>query len=134
MFVVDGASEHYLPRPARLFRRERYGRFMATLLESVPLSRITLGSICSYPQAKRLMELKLGKENAVSALLDCGPARSDDGRPRCSRSAREEVYRYLVECVRRERPDLEIGLCLEDEAMFASLDLQESIGRCNRVL
>ena len=26
-----------------------YGRFMTTLLESVPLSRITLGSICSYP-------------------------------------------------------------------------------------
>ena len=28
-----------------------YGRFIATLLESVPLARITLGSICSYPQA-----------------------------------------------------------------------------------
>jgi len=46
-----------------------YGRFMAALLESVPLSRITLGSICSYPQAQRLMELKLGKDNAVSSLL-----------------------------------------------------------------
>ncbi len=28
----------------------------------------------------------------------------------------------------------EIGLCLEDEAMFASLDLQKSIGRCNCLL
>jgi spore photoproduct lyase len=34
--------------------QEVYQRFMATLLESVPLSRITLGSICSYPQAQRL--------------------------------------------------------------------------------
>ena len=114
--------------------RSRYGRFMATLLESVPLSRITLGSICSYPQAQRLMELKLGKQNAISALLDRGPAKSDDGRLRFSRATREEVYRYLIECIRRKRPDLEIGLCLEDEAMFASLDLTESMGRCNCVL
>ena len=111
-----------------------YGRFIVALLESLPLSRITLGSICSYPQAQRLMELKLGKENAVSALLDRGPAKSDDGRLRFSRFTREEVYRYLVECIRRQRPELEIGLCLEDEAMFASLELQESIGRCNCVL
>jgi len=59
---------------------------------------------------------------------------NSDGRLRFSRSTREEVYRYLVECIRRDRPDLEIGLCLEDEPMFASLDLQESIGRCNCVL
>ena len=107
---------------------------MATLLESVPLSRITLGSICSYPQAQRLMELKLGKQNAVSTLLDRGPAKSDDGRLRFSRSTREDVYRYLIGCIRRQRPDLEIGLCLEDEPMFASLDLTGSIGRCNCVL
>ena len=99
-----------------------YGRFMATLLESVSLSRITLGSICSYPQAQRLMELKLGKQNAISALLDRGqPSRTTVGF--VHRSTREEVYRYLIECIRRQRPDLEIGLCLEDEAMFASLGL-----------
>ena len=134
--------------------REGYGRFLATLLESVPLSRITLGSICSYPQAQRLMELKLGKQNAITTLLrglsrfrapgeagsdengtvPLGPARSDDGRLRFSRITREEVYRYLVECIRRRRPDLEIGLCLEDEAMFASLDLTGNIGRCNCAL
>jgi spore photoproduct lyase len=114
--------------------QEVYGRFLVTLLESVPLSRITLGSVCSYPQAQRLMELKLGKENAVSSLLDRGPIKSDDGRLRFNRSSREEVYRYLIECIRRVRPDLEIGLCLEDELMFASLDLQKSVGRCNCVL
>jgi DNA repair photolyase len=111
-----------------------YGRLMTTLLESVPLSRITLGSICSYPQALRLMELRLGKQNAISTFLGAGPAKSDDGRMRFSRSTREDVYRHLVECIRRHHPDLEIGLCLEDEAMFASLDLRGSIGQCNCVL
>ena len=111
-----------------------YGRFLTTLLESVPLSRITLGSICSYPQAQRLLEQKLGKKNVISSLLDRGPAKSDDGRLRFSRSTREDVYRHLIECIRWVRPDLEIGLCLEDEAMFASLGLQERVGRCNCVL
>jgi hypothetical protein len=136
-----------------------YGGFLSALLESVPLSRITLGSICSYPQALRLMELKLGKHNAVSSLLRKGDrpdfrfgdrpgfraakmglspsvpsAKPADGRLRFSRSTREEVYRYLIACIRRYRPNLEIGLCLEDEAMFASLGLQESLGRCNCVL
>jgi len=114
--------------------QETYGRFIVTLLESAPLSRITLGSICSYPQAQRLMELKLGKRNAISTLLDRGPAKSDDGRLRFSRATREEVYRYLVESIRRQRPGLEIALCLEDGPMFASLDLTGSIGRCNCVL
>ncbi|MBN2022886.1 MAG: hypothetical protein JW809_08820 [Pirellulales bacterium] len=126
--------------------RETYGRFIVTLLESVPLSRITLGLICSYPQAQRLMELKLGRENAISLLLASplarngrgagreGGERSDDGRIRFGRATREEVYRYLIGCIRRHRPDLEIGLCLEDEAMFAALDLTGSMGRCNCVL
>ncbi len=114
--------------------REIYSRFILTLLKSVPLSRITLGSICSYPQAQRLMELKLGKKNVISSLLDHGPGKSNDGRLRFNRSTRAEVYNRLIECIRRERPDLEIGLCLEDEEMFASLGLQKSIGRCNCVL
>jgi DNA repair photolyase len=114
--------------------QETYGRFMGTLLEAVPVSRITLGSICSYPQAQRLMELKLGRQNTISTLLGRGPVKSDDGRLRFSSSAREEVYGYLVELIRRQRPNLEIGLCLEDEAMFAALDLTQSMGRCNCVL
>jgi spore photoproduct lyase len=87
-----------------------------------------------YPQAQRLMELKLGKKNVISSLLDRGPNKSEDGRLRFSRSTRTEVYRHLIECIRQHCPDLEIGLCLEDEAMFASLDLQKSVGLCNCVL
>jgi spore photoproduct lyase len=111
-----------------------YGRFITALLESVPLSRITLGSMCSYAQAQRLMELKLGRQNPISTLLDFGPTKSDDGRLRFSRATRENVYRYLMGSIRRHRPDLEVGLCLEHEAMFAALDLTRSMGRCNCVL
>jgi spore photoproduct lyase len=114
--------------------QKTYARFIVALLESVALSRVTLGCICSYPQAQRLMELKLGEQNAISTLLDRGAAESDDGRLRFSRTARGEVYRYLIGCIRRQRPDLEVGLCLEDEAMFVSLDLTGSMGRCNCVL
>jgi hypothetical protein len=114
--------------------RTLYDVFLAALLESVPLSRITLGSVCSYPQAQRLMELKLGRQNPISMLLDSGPTKSDDGRLRFSHATREEVYRCLIECIRRHRPDLEIGLCLEDERMFAASDLRGSMGRCNCVL
>jgi spore photoproduct lyase len=114
--------------------QEIYGHFISSLIASVPLSRITLGSICSYTQAQRLMELKLGRENTISMLMDRGQDKSDDGRIRFRRSIREEVYRYLLERIRRDRPDLEIGLCLEDVSMFTSLDLQVSIGRCNCVL
>lgn len=114
--------------------RECYGRFLTMLLQTVSLSRITLGSICSYPQAQRLLELKIGRNNAISSLIDCGPSKSDDGRLRFCRSTREEVYQYLIACIRRERPDLEIGLCLEEEAMFPALDLPDSVGRCNCVL
>lgn len=114
--------------------REAYGEFLATLLEAVPLSRITLGSICSYSQAQRLLELKLGRNNAISSMIDCDPGKSEDGRLRFCRSTREEVYRHLVACIRRERSDLEIGLCLEEEAMFPALDMQGSVGRCNCVL
>ena len=80
------------------------------------------------------MELKLGKENAISALLDRGQGRSADGRLRFDPSMRAKVYGHLIKCIKRIRPDMEIGLCLEDESMFASLGLQESVGRCNCVL
>jgi spore photoproduct lyase len=111
-----------------------YGEFLKMLLDAVPLSRITLGSICSYPQAQRLLDLKLGKNNAISSMIDSVPGRSEDGRLRFCRSTREGVYRHLIGCIRRECSDLEIGLCLEEQAMFPTLDLQGSVGRCNCVL
>jgi len=36
--------------------------------------------------------------------------------------------------IRRVRPDLQIGLCLEDPSMFELLRFKDSVGRCNCVL
>jgi hypothetical protein len=103
--------------------------------------------LCPFYAACSLTWLELGGHNAISTLLRWPPLsrfgrgaggegglKSDDGRLRISRSTREKVYRYLIESIRRQRPDLEIGLCLEDEAMFAAIDLREGVGRCDRVL
>ncbi len=60
------------------------------------------------------MELKLGRENAISTLLrglsqfssdengtvPLQPAKSDDGRLRFSHSTREEVYRFAISSFR----------------------------------
>jgi hypothetical protein len=36
--------------------------------------------------------------------------------------------------LRRLRPGLDIGLCLEERSVFDALGLAEAIGRCNCVL
>ena len=112
---------------------EAYGELLAGLLARVELSRITLGSICSYPEAMRLTERKLGPRNAISTRLDDGRTRLD-GRARFPRPLREKVYCRLLELIRRLAPDLEIGLCLEEPSIFDSLSLRGSLGRCNCVL
>ena len=114
--------------------RDLYGSFVSELLRRVPLTRITLGSICSYPQAVRLMEWNLGRDNLISASLDRSHGKSADGRLRFPRVVRRQVYRFLVDTIRAIRADLEIGLCLEDQATFDDLQIAASIGRCNCVL
>jgi hypothetical protein len=47
----------------------------------VPLARITLGGICSYAHARRLMDATLGRTNLISHLLDEHGETSPDGRP-----------------------------------------------------
>ncbi len=109
-----------------------YQEFLADLLSRVPLRRITLGSICSYPQAMRLTERRLGRENPISVQLD--QSRMSDGRARFPQSLREEVYRHLLRTIRQRDENVEIGLCLEEPSMFDSLDVGESMGRCNCIL
>ncbi len=111
-----------------------YGEFLTNLLFRVRLQRITLGSICSYPQAVRLMEQKLGRENPISMQLDRRRSQMSDGRARFPQGLREEVYRYLLQVIRERNADIEIGLCLEEPSMFDSLDMGDSMGRCNCVL
>ena len=109
-----------------------YGEFLTDLLTRVRLRRITLGSICSYSQAMRLTEQRLGRKNPISAQLD--RRQTPDGRARFPQGLREEVYRHLLQVIRERNTDVEIGLCLEEPSMFDSLDMGQSIGRCNCVL
>ena len=102
-----------------------YDAFLTELLSRVRLSRITLGSICSYPQAVRLTEQKLGRDNPISTQLDRRP-RSVDGRARFPLNLRQRVYRRLLTTIRRLDPKLDVGLCLEEPSMFDSLELAAS--------
>jgi len=109
-----------------------YARFLENLLESVPLSRVTLGQICSYSGALQLTERKLGKDNPISKMLQKG--KSKDGRIRFPIKLRIEVYRYLVDVIKRLQPELQIGLCMEETDTFKALEMKNSIGCCNCVL
>jgi spore photoproduct lyase len=110
-----------------------YRDFLSDLLSRVQLQRITLGSICSYPQAMRLTEQKLGRDNPIAHLLDRRQNRMPDGRLRFPKGLREEAYRHLIKTIRRRDANVEIGLCLEEPSVFKSLDLAGSVGRCNCV-
>ncbi len=110
--------------------RDVYADFLVELLAQVPLERITLGGTCIYPDALRLMVSKLGADNAISRSLPKRGVRSPDGRSRYALADRVEIYRYLIATIRRLRPGLHIGLCLEDRRVFEALDLTASLGRC----
>ncbi len=109
-----------------------YTRFLESLLKSVSLERITLGQICSYSGALQLTERKLGKNNLISKMLEKG--KSKDGRIRFPIKSRIEVYRYLIDTIRKLQPKLQIGLCMEETDTFKALDMENSIGCCNCVL
>jgi len=112
--------------------RDIYARFLENLLESLPLDRITLGQICSYSGALQLTERKLGKDNPISRMLEKG--KSKDGRIRFPIKVRIDVYKYLVETIRKLEPKLKIGLCMEEKETFKALNMENSIGCCNCVL
>jgi len=111
-----------------------YREFLTDVLSRVRLQRITLGSICSYPQAMRLTEQKLGRQTPISAQLERRQGRMSDGRARFPRGLRESVYRHLLDVIRETDAGVQVGLCLEERSMFDSLALSDSIGRCNCVL
>jgi spore photoproduct lyase len=108
-----------------------YARLLESLLSQVPLERLTLGGICSYPAARNLMERKLGPDNLVSRTL---AAPSADGRMRYPQALRVQLYRRLIEVICGIRPDLAVSLCLEEREIFDTLGLAGAIGRCNCVL
>jgi spore photoproduct lyase len=109
-----------------------YCEFLKSLLTDIELDRITLGQICSYSTAMQLTERKLGRQNVISNKLE--KAKSPDGRIRFPDQLRKDVYKHLIGYIEKQRPDLQIGLCLEEKSIFKALDMEISIGRCNCVL
>jgi DNA repair photolyase len=108
-----------------------YTGFTDRLLQTVAIRRLTLGGICIYRSARDLMERKMGMRNAVSERIDSASPMVGDGRARYSRDLRHEAYSLIIESARRLRPDLELALCLEEQALWESTGLVGSIGRCN---
>ena len=113
--------------------RQAYDQLLEELLATVPVERITLGGICSFPNAMRLMNDKLGDGNEINRLLSSGQ-RSADGRRRFRPALRVECYRHVLESIRNSRPDLTVGLCMEERETFRQLRLDANIGKCNCVL
>lgn len=109
--------------------QDLYTAFTRRLLE-MPIQRLTLGGICIYRGARDLMERKMGKRNAISERLD-STSLAGDGRVRFPRAVRHEIYSTIIDAARSLRPDLEIALCLEEQALWESTDLVGNIGRCN---
>ena len=108
-----------------------YVNFIDSFLTSVPLERITLGQICSYPGALKLTEQKLGKKNPISNQLE--KKKSNDGRFRFPFKLRIDVYRYLIDAIKKLKPELHIGLCMEEHQIFKALNMESAIGYCNCV-
>lgn len=111
---------------------DRYAEFLETLVREVPLERLTIGAICSYPAAVSLMNRKLGCRNAVSTHLSPADSRHDDGRRRYPPELRARAYRHFFTVARRARPELEIGLCLETRPLLEEL-VELNPGKCNCV-
>jgi len=110
---------------------EKYDEFLRDLLSRVPIARLTFGGICSYPNARRLLECNLGKENAISRHIAGAEA---DGRARYPRALRVRMYTHLARVAREVRPDIELALCLEEQVVWSEVSKETRLGRCNCIL
>jgi len=107
-----------------------YEEFIRDLLSRVPIARLTFGGICSYANARRLLERTLGTGNVISRHI-VGSGAGADGRARYARSLRARMYAHLARAAREVRPDIELALCLEDHAVRKAVDAETALGRCN---
>lgn len=112
---------------------EIYPSFIRRLVSEVALQRLTIGGICIYKNARRLMDKRLGRSNSVSDNIDesGGPG---DGRARYAQRLRTEMYKSIFDAAKETRPDPDLALCLEDKNVWNELDMIDSQGRCNCVL
>lgn len=111
-----------------------YVVFLEQLLTTVKLSRLTFGGICIYPDARALMERKIGHDNPISGALESETGRRGDRRQRFPHAMRVEVYQFLCGIARKLSPATELALCLETPDVMDCVGLTENKGRCNCVL
>jgi spore photoproduct lyase len=113
--------------------KAEYESFVRLLLHEVPLRRLTLAGICSYPHARSLMENALGPDNDISRHLAATGA-SRDGRVRYPQPLRIAMYSHVIAVARDINPSLDIALCLEEARVWATVGLEDQLGKCNCVL
>jgi len=111
----------------------KYEEFLRGLLARAPIERLTLGGICSYANARSLMEHKLGGENVISHHM-VATAAGGDGRARYDPALRVRMYTHLAGIAREVRPDIELALCLENQTVWRAVSAEARLGRCNCVL
>ena len=114
--------------------QEIYTAFTERLIEDVRIQRLTLGGVCIYRGARKLMERKMGLNNAISSHIEDMPQRTRDGRARYAQALRKEAYSLIIEVAQRLRPDIELALCLEEFELWQKTGLEERMGHCNCVL
>jgi DNA repair photolyase len=111
-----------------------YSAFTIRLVENVPIQRLTLGGVCIYRGARKLMERKIGLKNAISSNIEDASQRTGDGRARYPQALRRDSYSFIIKAARHLRPELELALCLEEWELWRSIGLEGRIGYCNCVL
>ena len=109
---------------------ELYTAFVSELVAQVPLERLTIGGVCTAKQATRLMETKLGKSNAITENVK-GEDKAGDFRTRYSPQLCLGMYDAVIAAARQVRPNLEVGLCLEDTTVWEAVHRRWNLGRCN---
>ena len=114
--------------------RDVYIKFTEHLIETVPIQRLTLGGVCIYRGAHKLMERKMGPENAISGHIEDVFRGAGDGRARYPQTLRSEIYSLIIETVRQLRPELELALCLEERELWQRTGLEKQMGHCNCIL
>jgi DNA repair photolyase len=114
--------------------QRHYDELLEQLLTQVDVERISLGGVCSYGPALRIMEGKLGKNNVISRSLSAIEKGPDDGRVRYTREQRKAIYCHLLRTIRRHVPDQTCALCMEDVSIAEELNLFPNAGRCNCIL
>jgi spore photoproduct lyase len=112
---------------------ELYSRFVKKLMTEIPLERLTIGGICIYKNARRLMENKIGAKNCISGDIDKSVG-SGDGRDRYYSETRLKMYRLVSEIAQETNPETRVALCLEEPDAWEKIGLTKNLGRCNCVL